>query len=861
MHLHQREDIVTMVMRPSIQDRDTIFQLAHHSHHPHHLTQLHNKLQTVNFNVNSDCDSNGDFLLHALCRKGLSQVSLVMSLVQTDGADVELCNSAGFTPLMLAALCGNPVLCDVLVCLLGADVNRKNPHTGRTALHCAVKGNHSKTAECLIRRGADVNVEDGCGRRADDLALSEGVRGQCVTVVHLYRAQRVHTLCELTQKGELERHHVLPTDVCEVNGEGHTLVMTAAIHNRCAVLEMLLTMDMSTIDAQHVKTGMTALSMAAQLDNAEAVAVLLKHGASAAIRDMKSYLPLQYAVRKNHERVVDVMLQHFPQCYTGFLMASRLCRKTSIHLKLKAAMTRRQEEVVTPALMACAVNGNAEHLYQLLEEGDDVDVKSDTGSWPLYLAVENGHVDVITLLCQHGGDVRRRHSNTGETILHVAARMGHTRVTRYLLGYCRQAFPHNALPCPSLRLMDINVTDFHNRTPLQAAADRGYSQVVEVLLSHGASAAVLDSQGQLMNCPQYQGVSTLLFSHRYTHTHLVTSLLCSHSRKDFEQLQKMWVPRFDHNLRTRQGDTPLMTACSEGNLQAVLFLLQCAVFPQPSPHRPRHDDSDADSGVLEHTAGSLTAPDTPVKTSDGEESQDSVGMSQSTECAPRPAVSSGHLSQCLTTRPDAQTASQQTSPVPSVSGIAQSTSRTDRPLHTLLQDVSRPKGLAIFHADGVVSHVCAVSHGDGSTALHRAVQQGDSTHMARALLTADPSCVNLQNDAGLSPLHLACQLGRKRITQLLLSTEGVDVNARTLDSLLPEEMTTSKRTIRLVQRARLLTTGRSSPPCVPSERGSRRDERRVGTSTGSAPSHPMDMLLDGLRTLLPSHHTPLPALT
>ena len=39
------------------------------------------------------------------------------------------------------------------------------------------------------------------------------------------------------------------------------------------------------------------------------------------------------------------------------------------------------------------------------------------------------------------------------------------------------------------------------------------------------------------------------------------------------------------------------------------------------------------------------------------------------------------------------------------------------------------------------------------------------------------------------------------------NTEGVDVNARTLDSLLPEETTTNKTVIRMVRKARLQLTG------------------------------------------------------
>lgn len=37
-------------------------------------------------------------------------------------------------------------------------------------------------------------------------------------------------------------------------------------------------------------------------------------------------------------------------------------------------------------------------------------------------------------------------------------------------------------------------------------------------------------------------------------------------------------PRFDHNLRTKLGDTPLMVACRYGRLENARFLLQSAVY-------------------------------------------------------------------------------------------------------------------------------------------------------------------------------------------------------------------------------------------------------------------------------------------
>ena len=61
---------------------------------------------------------------------------------------------------------------------------------------------------------------------------------------------------------------------------------------------------------------------------------------------------------------------------------------------------RRQREIVTPTLFECTMSGDAERLYNVLEEGDCVSPVSGFGQWPLYLAVENGHLPVVRLLCE-----------------------------------------------------------------------------------------------------------------------------------------------------------------------------------------------------------------------------------------------------------------------------------------------------------------------------------------------------------------------------------------------------------------------------------------------------------------------------
>ena len=83
-------------------------------------------------------------------------------------------------------------------------------------------------------------------------------------------------------------------------------------------------------------------------------------------------------------------------------------------------------------------------------------------------------------------------------------------------------------------------------------------------------------------------------------------------------------------------------------------------------------------------------------------------------------------------------------------------------------DVTCLLGYTINISDGIVSHVCAVNLFDGNTPLHRTIEGGDNPAIVSALLEADPAVINMQNDAGMTAVHLACKLGRKKILEKLL---------------------------------------------------------------------------------------------
>ncbi|KAJ8320396.1 hypothetical protein KUTeg_001983 [Tegillarca granosa] len=125
------------------------------------------------------------------------------------------------------------------------------------------------------------------------------------------------------------------------------------------------------------------------------------------------------------------------------------------HSDVVNILLKRQEEIVFPELMTCAMGGKADQLYCLLEEGDCINSK-------------------------RGADVKKRHLPTGSTVLHIAAKMGHLDVLEYLLAFCKSS------------------RGWH-----------GYIRMVKTLLANGATTALLDKNGFLFSLPEFGGMEWL----------------------------------------------------------------------------------------------------------------------------------------------------------------------------------------------------------------------------------------------------------------------------------------------------------------------------------------------------------------
>ena len=118
-------------------------------------------------------------------------------------------------------------------------------------------------------------------------------------------------------------------------------------------------------------------------------------------------------------------------------------------------------------------------MVRLLLARQDVDVNRQampSGASALYLASQNGHIEVVRLLLAHqGADVNNTTTAGGATALMVAAQFGHAEVVRPLLARPR---------------VDVYQTTADGRSALLFASLVGHGAIVSLLVAHRAGREV-----------------------------------------------------------------------------------------------------------------------------------------------------------------------------------------------------------------------------------------------------------------------------------------------------------------------------------------------------------------------------------
>jgi ankyrin repeat protein len=161
-------------------------------------------------------------------------------------------------------------------------------------------------------------------------------------------------------------------------------------------------------------------------------------------------------------------------------MESKLLNKDNIVRLLKmGADTNQINSEGNSLLIIASMNGSNDMVELLLQNGASIDYRSTNfGMSALYIASQQNHISVVTLLLDHKADINAP-SKGGFNSLYIASQHGHHHIVNLLLE----------------RNADINTQSDNGSTPLIIASQKGHYKIVDLLLSKGSSVNHKDTHG------------------------------------------------------------------------------------------------------------------------------------------------------------------------------------------------------------------------------------------------------------------------------------------------------------------------------------------------------------------------------
>jgi cytohesin len=135
----------------------------------------------------------------------------------------------------------------------------------------------------------------------------------------------------------------------------------------------------------------------------------------------------------------------------------------------KLMMERVQQAKKNKSLLEAVKKSDLEQVKLLILKGADVNAKVGNGDTLLHIAAQLGHEDVTRLLISKGADVNAK-SNSSWTPLHRALKAGNREIVDLLIS----------------KGADVNAKGISDLTPLHFAADGGSQALVQLLIAKGA---------------------------------------------------------------------------------------------------------------------------------------------------------------------------------------------------------------------------------------------------------------------------------------------------------------------------------------------------------------------------------------
>ncbi|HCO96842.1 MAG TPA: hypothetical protein DIU00_23365 [Phycisphaerales bacterium] len=372
-------------------------------------------------------------------------------LIKSAGADVNIKNDTGQTPLDIALNQGNKEIIKLLLDN-GAEYS---------SIHIAVQAGDRDQVKAFLDQGIDVDVKNEQGSTALFLA----VKGKHEDIVKL-----------LVAKG---------ADVDAKDKQGKTALFYAVEHNHKDIVELLIAKG-ADVNAKE-DGGYTPLYYALWYENKDLTTLLISKGAEVNVEPERDYPLIYYAVWNEDLDTVKLLVAKGAK-----FDVTVLNDQTAFHYAVEQGSRDIAEFLVSKGIDASTFHvaagmGDVARVKGFVEQGADINVRDELGWTPLYWAASLGQIEVAKLLIDKGVDVRTA-ATDGGTALYQAAQAGDNELVELLLS----------------KGADVKAKDKRGNTPLFGAASAGRSETVELLISKGADVNARDKRG---NTPLFGAAS------------------------------------------------------------------------------------------------------------------------------------------------------------------------------------------------------------------------------------------------------------------------------------------------------------------------------------------------------------------
>ena len=549
-----------------------------------------------------------------------------------------------------------------------------------------------------------------------------------------------HELAAVGNLDDLKTLIELGLSIKEVDNDNSTLLHVATAHNQIHIMQYAIESGIN-INAKD-RNGNTALHIATENAHIDAIHLLLNSGADDEILNSKLDAPLHIAFRSNDTNLVAAFLEHPIE-----LVIVGYRKRTPLHVIAEH-----------DNIEACEV------LHNSILVKEEFKKKGGTGF----------------RLCAMDED--------NLTPIHLAARVGSHRVLDFMISKCKEhGYPVEVV---------LSFLDEENSTPLHAAVDGGHTDVVQVLLNHGANPTVCRddqpppihlacSQGKLEmieGMVQQKGKEILQCCDQYGQSLLHRS---SHTINCCRMIPYLVDNGVNVDSVDNQGRTPLHTSIIAGSLTAVKGLISHGANPFLKDHQGYNCLHHAVIRnrkailccLLELPSASQLVTDTNEKGNTPIHEALSLGFSELV--SPMISVIRLHLQNCkdamgnnylhLAALSGDWKALSSLLDLPACQPLLNETNKYgETPLH-MAAGAGNLRCVEILLGQGAMVHKCFLGH----TPFMYACFHG-KVDCAKALYEAHPFQKDWTDDEGNTALHMAVQSGNSCAVKLALDV-GVEV--------------------------------------------------------------------------------------